>query len=87
MGVFLVVLEMAAWAVSGWAGGRALRRAALNFNRPWCFREVAVIRNSCQLFQLVGYQSLRGMVEVLSAGSGAKQTLLGVRFLGARRTM
>ena len=95
--VSLMALEMAACAVSVLTGGGALRRAALSFIRPWCFLEMAVVtatakyessgRKSFQLIQLFGYHLLVGVVEVLSAGSGAKQTLLGVRLLGARRTM
>ena len=92
--VFLVALEMAAWAVSASVGGRAVHRAALNLILPWCFLEMAVVTaptkykssgwKSFQLFQLLGYHLLSGMVEVLSAGSGANETLLGIHLLGDR---
>ena len=95
--VSLLVLEIAAWAVSDSAGGRTLRRAALNLILPWCFLGMAVGtapekykssgRKSFQLFQLFGYHLLSGMVNALLAGSSANETLLGVRFLGDRRHM
>ena len=39
----LVALEMSAWAVPASAGGRGLRRVALNLILPWCFLEMAVV--------------------------------------------
>ena len=75
----------------------AQQGAAPSSIRHWCFLEVAVVaapakyelsgRNSLQLFLLFGYHLVIGVVKVLSAGSGTKQTLLGVRLLGTRRTM
>ena len=92
--VSLVALEMAAWVVSASAGGRALHSAALNLIRPWCSLEMAVGTAPAkykpsgwkyfQLFQLFEYHLLSGMVEVLSASSGANETLLGVRLLSDR---
>ena len=92
--VSLVALEMAAWAVSASAGGRALRCAALNLILPWCFLEMAVVtapakykssgQKSLQLFQFFGCHLLSVMVEVLLANSGTNETFLGVCLLGVR---
>ena len=93
--VSLLALEIAAWAVSALAGGRTLCRAALNIILPWCFLEMVVVtapakyKSSGQkhfpLFQLSGYHLLIGVVEVLLAGSGVNEILLGVRPLDDRR--